>query len=85
MITLGYIFGVIVILSSILMLFPKTALIGSIFVLFSSLLSISGFGGLIIGLILGVIGGVWGIRKIRQKNQEPLEQYNNLNTYKPKY
>lgn len=60
---IGVIFGIIVLVGAILIYMPGKEVVGGILVLIFSILSIVSFGGFIIGLILGIIGGALGIAK----------------------
>jgi hypothetical protein len=59
----GVVFAAIVIIGAILIYIPGKETIGGILVIIFSIFSIIVGGGFILGLVLGVIGGVLGLRK----------------------
>jgi len=61
---IGLILAIVIIIGAILIYMPGKEIIGGILVLVFSLISLPfTFGGFIIGLILGIIGGALGIAK----------------------
>ena len=68
---LGGLFGFIIVVLSILMYaYPHAHVVYGIGILVLSLLSLVAGAGFILGLILGMIGGVWGL--IFRPDEEPL-------------
>ena len=60
---IGVVCAIIVLVGAFLIYMPGKEVIGGIIVLIFSRLSIVAFGGFIIGMILGIIGGALGIAK----------------------
>jgi len=60
---IGTILAILVIIGSYLVYMPGKETIGSIIVIFFSIVSIVIGGGFFIGLILGIIGGILGLYK----------------------
>ena len=60
---IGVVCAIIVLVGAFLIYMPGKEVIGGIIVLIFSILSIVAFGGFIIGMILGIIGGALGIAK----------------------
>jgi hypothetical protein len=60
---IGVVFGIIVLVGAFLIYMPGKEIIGGIIVLIFSIISIITFGGFIIGMILGIIGGILGLLK----------------------
>ena len=61
--TAGILFGILVLVGSVLIYMPGKEVAGGILVIIFSLFSIIIGGGFLIGLILGIIGGALGIAK----------------------
>ena len=59
----GVVFAALVIIGAILIYMPGKETIGGILVIIFSIFSIFIGGGFIIGLVIGVIGGILGLRK----------------------
>lgn len=57
------VFAIIVFIGAYLIYLPGNEMIGGILVLIFSIISFIGFGGFIIGAILGIIGGALGLAK----------------------
>lgn len=60
---IGTILGIIVIIGAILIYIPGKETIGGTIVIIVSIISIVIGGGFILGLIIGIIGGILGLRK----------------------
>ena len=63
LVSIGLVFGGLVIVGAILIYLPRKETVGGIIVIIFSILSIIIGGGFIIGLILGIIGGLLGLAK----------------------
>jgi len=61
--TLIIVFAIIIFIGAFLIYRPGNEMIGGILVLIFSIISFIGFGGFIIGAILGIIGGALGLAK----------------------
>lgn len=61
----------IMLLASILYVKPKHHVILGVLIIIFSLISIVGFGGMLIGLILGIIGGAYAIKRSPILKPEP--------------